>query len=69
VQERLTNQIADALVNELNPVGVGVILNCRHLCMESRGVKTAGSHTVTSALRGAIRNEPDCRAEFMHLID
>lgn len=67
VQERLTAQIADALwTSELRPKGVGVILNCRHMCMESRGISKQGTTTLTSALRGAIqRGEP--RAEFLRL--
>lgn len=67
VQERLTTEIADALfLSELNPRGVGVILNCRHLCMESRGICQQGHHTVTSALRGVMKTgEP--RAEFLKL--
>lgn len=68
VQERLGTQIADALVEHLNPVGVGVVLQARHMCMESRGVQKTGTITMTSSLRGAIRDEPDCRAEFMSLI-
>jgi GTP cyclohydrolase I len=68
VQERLTNQIADAIDTHLSPQGVGVVLQCRHLCMESRGVCQQGHTTVTSALRGAIKTEPETRAEFMELI-
>lgn len=67
VQERLTQQIANALANsELAPLGVGVILKCRHMCMESRGICQQGHHTITSALRGVIKTgEP--RAEFFRL--
>jgi GTP cyclohydrolase I len=65
VQERLTNQIADALQLHLKPHGVGVVLECRHLCMECRGVEKTGTVTVTSALRGAIREEESARAEFL----
>lgn len=68
VQERLTNQIADALAKHLQPLGVAVVIECRHLCMESRGVKHAGSSTVTSALRGSIKKNPDTRKEFLSLI-
>jgi GTP cyclohydrolase I len=68
VQERLTNQIADALEEHLQPLGVGVVIECRHLCMESRGVARQGSHTTTSAMRGALRIKPEARAEFMSLI-
>lgn len=67
VQERLTDQIADALVEHLQPVGVGVIIKARHLCMESRGVCQQGHHTVTTALRGAIKEEPQTRSEFLRL--
>lgn len=67
VQERLTNQIADALHNTLNPKGVGVVIECRHLCMESRGIRQQGSSTVTSALRGEVLTDAACRAEFMRL--
>ncbi len=68
VQERLTNQIADALAKHLQPLGVAVVIECRHLCMESRGIKHAGSSTVTSALRGSIKKNPDTRKEFLSLI-
>lgn len=68
VQERLTTQIADALNDTLKPIGAGVVLQCRHLCMESRGVHTSGIVTTTSALRGAIKKESSARAEFMNLI-
>jgi GTP cyclohydrolase I len=65
VQERLTVQIADALNTHLQPTGVGVLLQCRHMCMESRGVRQPGVHTITSALRGAIKDQPATRAEFL----
>lgn len=68
VQERLTQQIADALQEYLDPLGVGVILKCRHLCMESRGIHQHGIETTTSALRGVIKDEQACRAEFLALI-
>jgi GTP cyclohydrolase I len=66
VQERLTTQIADALMDHLKPRGVGVILNARHLCMESRGVCQQGHSTTTSALRGILL-EGEPRKEFLHL--
>ena len=69
VQERLTNQIADALVEHLAPVGVGVWVNARHMCIESRGVQNADSSTITSALRGAMRNDPAARAEFFAMVN
>lgn len=65
VQERMTNQIADALVEHLQPIGVGVHMKCRHMCMESRGLCQQGHYTITSALRGAIKDEPQTRAEFL----
>ena len=67
VQERLTTQIADALVEHLGPLGVGVLIRARHMCMESRGICQQGHHTITSALRGVIRDQSDARAEFMRL--
>ncbi len=68
VQERLTNQVANALVEHLQPKGVGVVVRCTHFCMCSRGVNKQGSTTTTSALRGAIHDEPSARAEFMGLV-
>lgn len=65
VQERLTSQIADALVEHLQPLGVGVVIKARHMCMESRGICQQGHHTVTTALRGVIKEQPATRAEFM----
>jgi GTP cyclohydrolase IA len=68
VQERLTNQVADALWTSAGkPKGVGVVIEARHMCMESRGINRPGCVTITSALRGCIREEPDCRAEFLAL--
>ena len=67
VQERLTNQIADAIEEHLDPVGVGVIIRAHHACMSSRGVKIHGSTTTTSAIRGAIKNDAVARAEFIQL--
>lgn len=69
VQERLTCQIADVINDTLEPVGVGVWIAARHLCMESRGVAIQGAVTHTTALRGAIKNEASARAEFMALVD
>lgn len=68
VQERLTNQIADALEEHLQPLGVGVVIECRHMCMEARGIQRQGSSTVTSAMRGALHDEPSARAEFLSLL-
>ncbi|MBB1502135.1 GTP cyclohydrolase I FolE [Propioniciclava sp. MC1683] len=67
VQERLTGQVADALVQHLNPQGVMVVVEAEHQCMTMRGVRKPGSKTVTSAVRGALRNTAT-RAEAMSLI-
>lgn len=68
VQERLTQQIADALMEHLQPKGVGVVLQMRHGCMEFRGIQKTGTITMSSALRGCVKEEPDCRAEFLSLV-
>ena len=68
VQERITSQIADALLENLEPRAVGVVAQCRHLCMESRGVQKPGVVTTTSALRGEFRVEPEARAEFFSMV-
>lgn len=67
VQERLTSQVADALVAELDPKGVLVVVECEHLCMSMRGVRKPGSRTVTSAVRGQMRDVAT-RAEAMSLV-
>lgn len=67
VQERMTNQIADAIHQHLDPIGVGVWISARHMCVESRGVQHADSTTITTALRGAMLNEPAARSEFLAL--
>ncbi|HSF26782.1 MAG TPA: GTP cyclohydrolase I, partial [Actinomycetes bacterium] len=67
VQERLTTQIADALVRLLAPRGVIVVVECEHLCMSMRGVRKPGARTVTSAVRGQLRDAAT-RAEAMSLI-
>lgn len=67
VQERLTKQIADAIDEHLHPLGVAVVIKARHMCMESRGICQQGHHTITSALRGVLKDEPSTRAEFMAL--
>lgn len=67
VQERLTNDIANDIWRVLKPRGVGVVIKARHMCMESRGICQQGHHTVTSALRGVIREEPAARAEYLAL--
>ncbi|MCG7287421.1 GTP cyclohydrolase I FolE [Cellulomonas sp. ACRRI] len=67
VQERMTGEIADALVEVLEPRGVLVVVECEHLCMSMRGVRKPGSRTVTSAVRGQMR-DPATRAEAMSLV-
>jgi GTP cyclohydrolase I len=67
LQERLTNQVADWLQAQLEPKGVGVVLEAEHLCMTLRGVRAAGAHTVTSALHGLLRSDPRSRQEFFAL--
>jgi GTP cyclohydrolase I len=66
-QERITKQIADYLMTNLNPKGVGVILKARHLCVEMRGVEKHDCYTTTSAMMGCF-NELNCRQEFLSLI-
>lgn len=68
VQERLTNQIADAFEKNLEPKGVAIVIECAHTCMIGRGVCVAGSTTITSAMRGVFRDSAATRAEFMGLI-
>lgn len=67
VQERLTTQVADSLTELLRPRGVIVVMECEHLCMSMRGVRKPGARTVTSAVRGQLR-DPTTRAEAMSLI-
>src|SRR5687767_4288791 len=64
VQERLTKQVADWLQEHLAPQGVGVVVEAEHLCMSLRGVRAAGSRTVTSALHGLLREDQRSRQEF-----
>ncbi|MBV9817032.1 MAG: GTP cyclohydrolase I FolE [Solirubrobacterales bacterium] len=68
VQERLTLQIADWLEEELRPRGVGVVLSAEHTCMTIRGVRKPGAQTVTSALRGLVRDDPRTRQELFSLV-
>jgi GTP cyclohydrolase I len=68
VQERLTTQVADALMRILEPRGVIVVIEAEHLCMTMRGVRKAGARTITSAVRGAMLSSPSTRAEAMALI-
>ena len=67
VQERMTDQIADALEETLRPRGVGVVIEGAHLCMMMRGVQKQDSHTITSALRGAFLSDARTREEFLQL--
>jgi GTP cyclohydrolase I len=67
VQERLTDQIADAVDEALAPRGVGVVLECEHLCMMMRGVEKQNSRTISSALRGVFRDDARTRDEFLRL--
>jgi len=67
IQERLTTQIAGWLQRELEPKGVGVVLEAEHLCMSLRGVQKLGAKTVTSALHGLVRDDPRTRQEFLAL--
>ena len=67
VQERLTEQIAEGLCSVLHPAGVGVVIEAYHLCMMMRGVQKQNSKTITSALRGAFREDPKTRDEFLRL--
>lgn len=68
VQERITTQIADAIMKHLEPLGCGVLVSARHLCMESRGIKQQGHSTLTSALRGVFKDDQSTRQEFLRLI-
>jgi GTP cyclohydrolase I len=67
VQERLTVQVADWLQTHLQPRGVGVVVEAEHLCMTLRGVRTGGSTTTTSTMRGVLREDARSRAEFLAL--
>ena len=68
VQERLTDQIADAVMDVLKPQGVGVVVEAAHLCMMMRGVEKQNSRTVTSAVRGTFREDSRTRSEFLRLV-
>ena len=68
IQERLTQQIADTLNEALEPKGVGVIIEARHLCMQMRGVEKQNSNITTSVMLGELHDEPQARAEFLKLI-
>jgi GTP cyclohydrolase I len=68
LQERLTRQVAEALQEVVEPNGVGVVIEARHLCMEMRGVERTGAQTVTSCMLGAFRDDARTRAEFLELV-
>jgi GTP cyclohydrolase I len=67
VQERMTMQIAEALMTVLEPKAVGVVVKCRHMCMESRGIRTPGEETITSAMLGELQPNLALRTEFLAL--
>jgi GTP cyclohydrolase I len=68
VQERLTRQIADAIVDAVEPLGVAVVVECNHMCMVMRGVQKVGASTTTSSVRGSFEKNPKTRAEFFSII-
>ncbi|HOV27044.1 MAG TPA: GTP cyclohydrolase I FolE [Pseudobacteroides sp.] len=68
LQERLTSEVADVLMDTINPIGAAVVMEAEHLCMTMRGIKKPGSKTITSALRGIIKTDARTRAEVMALI-
>jgi GTP cyclohydrolase I len=69
LQERLTSEIADTIIEAVNPLGVAVVIEAEHLCMTMRGIKKPGAKTVTSALRGVFKCDERTRAEVMMLIN
>jgi len=68
VQERLSTEIANAIMKHLKPKGVGIVMEARHMCMEMKGIKQPGTKIVTSALRGLFRKDMRTREEFLSLI-
>ncbi len=68
LQERMTKQVADVIMESLKPDGVAVVIQAEHLCMTMRGIKKPGSNVVTSAMRGIFQKRPVTRAEFLSLI-
>ena len=68
LQERLTSQIADSIMEHVEPQGVGVVVKAEHTCMTMRGVNKPGTKTVTSAMRGLLKEDSRSRAEFLNLI-
>lgn len=69
VQERLTREIAQAIMKSIDAAGVAVVIECTHLCMVMRGVQKVSSNTVTSCMLGEFRNNPNTRREFLSLIN
>jgi len=69
IQEQMTEQIADAIANAINPKGVAVVVHARHMCMEMRGVQKINSTTVSSALRGLFKSDQRTRSEFYNIIN
>lgn len=69
VQERLTSQIAEIILNKINPLGVGVVMEARHLCMEMRGAQSKNAPTITSAMLGNFRSDARTREEFLGFIN
>ena len=69
IQEQMTEQIADAISQSINPKGVAVVLHARHMCMEMRGVEKINSTTVSSALRGLFKSDQRTRSEFYNIIN
>jgi GTP cyclohydrolase I len=69
IQEQMTEQIADAISESINPKGVAVVLHARHMCMEMRGVQKINSTTVSSALRGLFKSDQRTRSEFYNIIN
>jgi GTP cyclohydrolase I len=68
VQERLTRQIADAIVDAVEPLGVAVVVECSHMCMVMRGVQKCGASTTTSSVRGSFEKNPKTQAEFCSIM-
>lgn len=68
IQERMTDQIADALMEHLNPQGVMVMLEAEHMCMTMRGVRKPGSKTVTMAVRGSFEEDASLKEQFFHMV-
>jgi len=69
IQEQMTEQVADAIANAINPKGVAVVIHARHMCMEMRGVQKINSTTVSSALRGLFKSDQRTRSEFYNIIN